>query len=109
MIKVAFSCYKFRYQRLLKEYPLHIIYTIQIKMHGWNSDLWEWTNMCAFLSSWNIWWYIDYHSPGAFQKKASILFGIELNDESIADMEKDLKKISGYRDLVSIFYRLFTV
>lgn len=52
---------------------------------------------------------IDYHSPGAFQKKASILFGIELNDESIADMEEDLKRISGYRDLVSIFYRLFTV
>lgn len=43
------------------------------------------------------------------EKKASILFGIELNDESIADMEGDLKRISGYRDLVSIFYRLFTV
>lgn len=31
MIKVAISCYKLRYQRLLKEYPLHIIYTIQIR------------------------------------------------------------------------------
>lgn len=47
---------------------------------------------------------LDYlQNPGAFQKKASILFGIELNDESIADMEGDLKRISGYRDLVAVF------
>lgn len=47
---------------------------------------------------------LDYlQNPDAFQKQASILFGIALQKDEIAGMKNDLKQISDYRDLVAIF------
>lgn len=43
---------------------------------------------------------IVHHSPDAFQKQASILFGIALKEDEIDGMKKDLKQISEYKDLV---------
>lgn len=47
---------------------------------------------------------LDYlQNPDAFQKQASILFGIALKEDEIDGMKKDLKQISEYKDLVAIF------